>query len=119
MNATQAAKRIIDEILNSQMYTAFKRFDLEHANFQVYGRVTTVYRQSGAVGEWQEVVMLQSLYIDPAYQRKGLFNALVKECKARWNMPVYVQCVENAEWEESLRRSSDWQHVQGHDWISF
>jgi hypothetical protein len=30
-----------------------------------------------------------------------------------------VQCVENAEWEESLRRSPDWQHVQGHDWISF
>lgn len=111
MNTSQAARRIVEEIIRSQFYKTFKRFDIVSPSIRVYGRVTTA--------NGQQVVMIQNIRFDEKFQRKGLFTALVNEFKARFHLPVYVQCVGNKGWEDALRRSPHWHHVQGHDYISY
>lgn len=110
MNQVLAAQRIVQEILNSRFYRAFKRFDITYPNFRVYGRVTT---HNG-----RQVVMIQNIRFADKFQQRGLFSALVAELKNEFRCPVYLQCVQNREWEAALRRSPEWRQVADHDYLS-
>ena len=106
MFTQRAAKRIITEALESQMFSSFQRFDVTYRNFRLYGRVT----DATTVGK---VFMIQSIEIDPKFRNRGLFKALVREAEERTGLPVYVQCVGSPILKDYFTKSSQWQPVPG------
>lgn len=110
MNRYEVAETLVNQALNSKMFKVFKRFDVViPGSIRMYGRVTNA--------NGSKVFMIQNIEIEPKYQGKGLFNAIVDQANNLTGLKVYIQCVENESWFASLEASTKWQKVGTQDFI--